>query len=109
MISDKLRGLEFKEGIYAIDTRRSFRVTKLTDFPERLYILDADPLTRAELLMFLLIVQEMSQGFTTDWTSDITEGFWPLKYMYVIWAGDDKYYILNRYYKKICWKKILTG
>ena len=107
MISDKLKRLEFKEGIYVIDTR-SFRVTKWTDFPERLYILDSDPLTRAELLTFLLIVQDKSQDFTMDWTSDITEGFWPLKYMYVIWAGEDRYYILNRFYKKICWKKILT-
>ena len=107
MISDKLKGLEFKEGIYVIDTI-SFRVTKWTNFPERLYILDSDPLTRAELLTFLSIVQEKSQNFLTVSVSDITKGFWPLKYIYVIWAGEDKYYILNRYYRKIYWKKILT-
>ena len=107
MISDKLKGLEFKEGIYVIDTR-SFRVTKWTDFPERLYILDSDPLTRAELFTFLSIVQDKSQDFTTDWASDITDGFWALKYLYVICAEDDKYYILSRYSMKIDWKKILT-
>ncbi len=108
MISDKLRELKFKEGIYVINTR-SFRIVEISNLPERLYILDSDPLTRAELLTFLSIVQDKSQDFTMDWTSDISPGgFWPLKYMYVIWAGEDRYYILNRFYKKICWKKILT-
>ena len=106
MISDKLVGLTFR-GLYEIDTR-SFRIRGLDNLPCRLYILDSDPLNRVELLTFLSIVQEKSRDFTTEWTSDITEGFWPLKYLYVIWAGEDRYYILNRYLKKICWKKILT-
>ena len=105
MISNKLRGLEFKKGIYEIETR-PFSVTKRTDLPKRLYILDSDSLTRAELLTFLSIVQDKSQDFT--WTSNITEGLWPLEYICVICAGEDRYYVLNRFYKKICWKKILT-
>ena len=105
MISNKLRGLEFKKGIYEIETR-PFSVTKRTDLPKRLYILDSDPLTRAELLTFLSIVQDKSQDFT--WTSNITEGLWPLEYISVICAGEDRYYILNRFFKRICWKKILT-
>jgi hypothetical protein len=107
MIPDKLVGFDFKDGIYVIDTR-SFRVTKWTEFPERLYILDSDPLTKAELYQFLSIIQEKVADFTTDWTSEVADGFWPLKYLYVIWNGEDKYYILSRYLKKIKWKKFLT-
>ena len=106
MISDKLMGLEFKDGIYMIDTR-SFRVTKWTDSPERLFILDSDPLTRVELLEFLSIVEDKTRGLTFS-GSNIAKGFWPLKYIYVIWAGENKYYILSRYFQKIDWKKILT-
>ena len=106
-MSDKLVGYEFKDGIYEIDTR-SFKVIKCEFFQERLYILDSDPLTRAELYQFLSIIEEKILGFTKDWTSDIAEGFWPLKYLYVIWAGENKYYVLSRYLKKIYWKKFLT-
>jgi hypothetical protein len=107
MISDKLIGLDFNGGIYQIDTR-SFRIDKCEVLPERLYILDSDPISRNELLEFLSIVLEKRENFSTDWTNEISEGFWPLKYIYVIPKGDGQYYILNRYQKKINWKKILT-
>ena len=109
MIRDDIRGLQFDEGIYEIDTR-SFRINRCEVIPERLFILDSDPLTRVELLEFLSIMKDKSQGFTSDWGStDIARGFWPLKYIYVVLAGENKYYILSRYFKKIDWKKILTG
>ena len=108
MIRDDIRRLQFDEGIYEIDTR-SFRIDRCEEIPERLFILDSDPLTRVELLEFLSIVKDKSRGFTSDWGStDIARGFWPLKYIYVV-AGENKYYILSRYFKKIDWKKILTG
>lgn len=106
MISDKLVGLTFR-GLYEIDTR-FFRIRGLDNLPRRLYILDSDPLNRIELLTFLSIVQEKSQDFTMDWNPDIADGFWPLKYLYVVWDRKDGYYILSRYFKKIKWKKILT-
>ena len=108
MISDQLRGLGFKDGIYVIDTR-SFRITKMTGLPtERFYILDSDPLTYEELLKVLTIIKEKSEDLTMNWSSDVVEGFWPLKYLYVIYGSEDRYYILSRYYKRINWKKILT-
>lgn len=106
MISNKLEGLTFR-GLYAIDTR-SFEIRGLDNLPGRLYILDSDPLNRVELLTFLSIVQEKSRAFTTEWNSDIADGFWPLKYLYVIWDRKDGYYILSRYFKNIRWKKVLT-
>lgn len=112
MTIDKLREFDFKNGIYVIDTR-SFRITKtkMAWLPtERFYILDSDPLTYEELLKFLTIIKEKSEDFTraNDWSSDVVEGFWPLKYLYVIYGSEDRYYILSRYYKRINWKKILT-
>ena len=107
MISEKLQGLDFREGVYQIDTR-SFKIVKCDHLPERLYILDSEPLTRTELLTFLSIVKEKSKDFTLDWTSEVSEGYWPLKYMYVIWAEENKYYLLNRYLKRIKWKEFLT-
>jgi hypothetical protein len=108
MISDQLRGLGFKDGIYVIDTR-SFRITKMAGLPnERFYILDSDPLTYEELLKFLTIIKEKSEDFTMNWSSNVVEGFWPLKYLYVIYGSEDRYYILSRYYKRINRKIILT-
>ena len=107
MISDQLRGLGFKDGIYRIDTR-SFRITKIIGLPERFYILDSDPLTYEELLKVLTIIKEKSEDSTMNWSSDVVEGFWPLKYLYVIYGSEDRYYILSRYFKRINWKKILT-
>ena len=108
MIRDDIKGLQFDEGIYEIDTR-SFRIKRCEKIPERLFILDSDPLTRVELLEFLSVVKDKAKDFTTtDWIPDIAKGFWPLKYIYVVWAGENKYYILNRYFRKIDWKKILT-
>ena len=109
MIRDDIRGLQFDEGIYEIDTR-SFRIKRCEKIPERLFILDSDPLTRVELLEFLSIVEDKTEKFIVNWSCcpDITEGFWPLKYIYVVWAGENKYYILSRYFKRIDWKKILT-
>ena len=85
MISDQLRGFDFKDGIYVIDIR-SFRITKMAWLPtERFYILDSDPLTYEELLKVLTIIKEKSEDPTMNWSSDVVEGFWPLKYLYVIW------------------------
>lgn len=108
MIRDDIRGLQFGEGIYEIDTR-SFRINRYEAIPKRLFILDSDPLTKVELLEFLSIVKDKAKDFNIIINSDIiTEGFWPLKYIYVIQKEADKYYILNRYFQKIDWKKILT-
>ena len=107
MIRDDIKGLQFDEGIYEIDTR-SFRINRCEEIPERLFILDSDPLTNIELLEFLSIVKVKARYFTTDWGSDIARGFWPLKYIYVVWAEENKYYILSRYFHKIDWKKFLT-
>ena len=107
MIRGDIRGLQFDEGIYEIDTR-SFRINRCETIPDRLFILDSDPLTRTELLELLSIVKDKARDFTTDWSPDIARGSWPLKYIYVVWAGENKYYILSRYFQKIDWKKILT-
>lgn len=107
MKSNKLNEIEFKEGFYVIDTR-SFCVTDVIGIAGKLFILDSDPLTESELFTFLKIIQEKSKNFTTEWTSEISEGFWSLKYIYVFVGGNNRYYILNRYLKKINWKKILT-
>ena len=97
--------IQFDKGIYEIDTR-FFGIKKRVEIPERLFILDSDPLTRDELLEFLSVVKD--QYLSTEYSSDIAMGFWPLKYIYVVWAGENKYYILSRYFRKIDWKKILT-
>ena len=109
MIRDDIRELQFDEGIYEIDTR-SFRIKRCETIPERFFILDSDPLTRVELLEFLSVVKDKARDFTTNWwNSDIAIGFWPLKYIYVVWAGENKYYILSRFFRKIDWKKILAA
>lgn len=106
MIRDDIMGLQFDKGIYEIDTR-SFRIKRCETIPERLFILDSDPLTRVELLEFLSVVEDKTRNLTFL-DSRIARGFWPLKYIYVVWAGENKYYILSRYFQKIDWKKILT-
>jgi len=106
MIRDDVKGLQFEDGIYKIDTR-FFTIIKCSVFPKRLFILDSDPLTYIELLEFLSIVKDREK-LATSWCSEISNGFWPLKYIYVIQSEKDKYYILNRYYHKIDWKNFLT-
>jgi hypothetical protein len=104
MISDKFKGQEFKDGVYQIDTR-SFSIYKCEHLPEKLYILDSEPISQNELLEFLSILLEKRDYLVTN---EISEGFWPLKYIHIIPKGNGQYYILNRYLKKINWKKILT-
>ena len=106
MIRDDIKGLQFDEGIYEIDTR-SLRIKRCEKIPERLFILDSDPLTRVELLEFLSVVEDKTRNLTFL-DSHIARRFWPLKYIYVVWAGENKYYILDRYFQKIDWKKIFT-
>lgn len=100
--------MEFKkkEGIWILDTR-FLKITKCDVYPEKFYILDSEPLSYTELHRFLKIIEE---GRFHEWINcTVAEGFWALKYIYIISKGEDQYYILSRFYKKILWKNFLTA
>lgn len=90
------------DGIYLIDTRTLKSILSYNDLPDKLYILDSDPLTYNELFEFLHMNKR-----TINQLDKISVGFWPLKYIVVIPKNKDSFYILNRYFKKIDWKKLL--
>ena len=107
-VSDRATGLRFDEkGIYELDSRGLERFGKRREFPSRLYILQSEPATLAQVRLFLSWWIEEDKGGTYR-ASSVTKGFWPLKYVKVVSDGEGNYYILNRYNKYVNWKKIVV-
>ena len=89
---------------FYIDSRR-MAITR-RQVPMRIFLPLSDPMNIQELYKFIECFGHKEEArFGAD-NLGITDGYWALKYLWVYSNGEGKFYVTNRYCRKIDWKKL---